>query len=390
MKKYDVIILGAGASGMFCAANIYDGLKVAVVDHNEVALSKVKISGGGRCNFTNENISHDNYVSKNNKFCISALKQFTSQDFIQIVKENDIEFSHKKLGQLFCVNKSGEIIKLLKKLCSNKDINFIYNSSIKKVSRNEDIFVVETSKGKLSAKNVVVATGGMSFVNLGATDIGYKIARDFGIKIVEPKPALVPLLLNEQERFDKLSGLSLNVKVRCENKEYKDDLLFTHFGLSGPAILKISSYWDHGKTIEIDFLPSRDIKKYFQDSKSKFPKKKLSTLLSVILPNKLVLHIMERHFKDIEIGNISDVKLENFASLIHNYKLTPNGTKGFAMAEVTKGGVDVNEISSKTFESKRISNLFFIGEVLDVAGDLGGYNLQWAWSSGYAASQNIY
>lgn len=390
MKKYDVIILGAGASGVFCAANIFDGLKVAVIEHNEKPLLKVKISGGGRCNFTNENITYNNYKSENNKFCISALKQFTSEDFVNLVKSQNISFSHKKLGQLFCDNKSDEIIKMLKNLSKKNNIDFIYNSEIKNLSKNKNEFILETSIGKFASKNAVVATGGMSFNNLGATDVGYKIARSFGIKIIEPKPALVPLVLSEKERFSDLSGLSLVVKVECDKKEYKDDLLFTHFGLSGPAILKISSYWDHGKDIKIDFSPNRNLNEYFVNSKRKNSKKKISTLLSVVLPNKLALYLVEQNLSDIEIGNISDKKLEEFASKVHNFKLSPTGTKGFNMAEVTKGGVDVNEISSKTFESKKVEGLYFIGEVLDVAGDLGGYNLQWAWSSAYAASQNIY
>ncbi len=384
MKQYDVIIVGAGASGLICAGELgLRGVKTLVLNSGDKIGKKIKIAGGGRCNFTNLNVSKDNYVSNNPNFVISALKQFSNYDFIEMVKEAKIPYYEKKDGQLFCKNSSLDIINMLSKRCEQGSVKIINNYIVDDVVKQDDAYIVNSD---YKTENLVIAAGGMSYKNLGASDIGYKIARKFGLKIIEPKPALVPLVI---DGCDKLKGISLNVKVKFGKQSFTDDMLFTHFGLSGPAILKISNYWNKGEVIEIDLVPEIDIYDFLIKERESGNKKKLVNLLNGILPERLAEFIAKEMKINGNILELSNKKIREIANRINNWQVTPSKTKGFDMAEVTKGGVDVNEISSKTFESKKHNGLYFIGEVLDVTGELGGFNLQWASSSGASMARNL-
>ncbi|MBN2676174.1 MAG: NAD(P)/FAD-dependent oxidoreductase [Alphaproteobacteria bacterium] len=383
-KTYDVVIIGAGASGLFCGIESKNrGKSVCLIDHGSEICRKVKISGGGRCNFTNLNATWHNYLSENPKFCISALAQFSPHDFLHWVQKKGLMYTEKSAGQLFCKDHSQSLIDLLKD--ESQGVNFQLETTVKTISKLDN-FQIETSHGMIQSKSLIIATGGLSYPVLGATDFGHKIAKQFGHKIIPASPALVPFILSDEKSFKELAGISLPVRLSIGKKSFEDSLLFTHRGISGPAVLQISSYWQKGQEILVNFYPQGDVFIWLKKQKMENPKKNLSTILSQIFPTQFAKFITQQ--LDKQIGDMKDGDLQKQSDLIQNWKLIPSRTAGYTLAEVTRGGVDTNEISSQTMESKKVSRLYFIGEVLDVTGWLGGYNLQWAWSSGYVAGKS--
>jgi predicted Rossmann fold flavoprotein len=387
--RRDVIIIGAGAAGLFCAGIAGKrGRSCIVIEHEERVGKKIGISGGGRCNFTNINTSPDNFISSNPNFCKSALARYRPEDFISLVESHKIAYHEKKLGQLFCDGSSEQIIEMLLKECKRGDVEIRLNCQVDKITKDQ-LFIVETNQERFESESLVIATGGLSIPKIGATDFGYRIAKQFGHNIVETRPALVPLTFDEkeQEEFNELSGISIDSIVSCNRKEFRENLLITHRGMSGPAILQISSYWRRGDWITIDLMPSIDIEEIlFTDRNSNM---EISNLLGNYLPKRFIKRWCELYIKAQPINRYSNKELKEIANLIHNWRVKPNGTEGYKKAEVTAGGIDTRELDSKSMESKRIPGLYFIGEVIDVTGQLGGYNFQWAWASAYAAGQVV-
>lgn len=385
---FDVIIIGAGASGTACAAAASQrGLKTAVLEHCARGLNKVKISGGGRCNFTNLNAEASAYVSQNPKFALSALRQFSQHDFIKMMQDEKIAYYEKTQGQLFCRDSSDAIIKMLQKQAQKA--KFFYNMRIGNIEKNGEIFEVTANGETFKAASLVIACGGASYPNIGATEDGYKIAKKFGLKVIPYKPALVPLNLDNEtmKKTLALKGIALDAEVRCNKFRIRENILFTHFGLSGPAILQASLYWNKGDTVCINFLPEENAQAFLLKAKEQTPQKKISSVLKTRFPDRFVNFLLEG--KDGNIGETSNKALAALAEKTGNWQTVPVGTQGFRLAEVTAGGVDTNEISSQTMEAKKVKGLFFIGEVLDITGRLGGYNLQWAWSSGFTAGKYV-
>ncbi|MCZ7393890.1 MAG: NAD(P)/FAD-dependent oxidoreductase [Candidatus Methanoperedens sp.] len=389
MIEKDVIIIGAGASGMICAIESGKrGRSVLVLDHAKKFGNKIRISGGGSCNFTNINISPTNYLSSNPHFCKSALSRFTPHDIIALLEKHGIKYEEREQGQLFCAKSGEEIIRMLEKESNDAGVNIILNCQILDVKKAES-YIVSTDHGIFESESLVIATGGLSYPQSGASGIGYMIAKQFGIKVVELKPALVPLVFSQKDVkiFGELSGISIDVAVKCKHMEFRGSILFTHGGLSGPAILQISSYWKEGNTIVIDLLPEIDIYGIFiakQQSKSKI---EMHNLLSQYLPSRFAKIWCLLSFQSKPLNQYTEKELRNIAHQVHNWEIKPKSTEGFKTAEVTLGGIDTNELSSKTMESRRVKGLYFTGEVIDVTGQLGGYNLQWAWASGFVAGQ---
>ena len=387
--NFDVIIVGAGAAGLFCAIEAGKrGRKVLVIEHNAQVGRKIIISGGGRCNFTNINAKAENFISQNPHFCKSALARYTPQDFVELVKKHKIEFYEKKLGQLFCRESSRQIVEMLLEECRKAKVEIRLNSSVKNVTKNE-FFEIETNQEKLTCKSFVIATGGLSIPHIGATDFGYRIARQFNLKTVATRPALVPLVFQNgvSESYKNLAGVSLDSVVSCGEESFRENILFTHRGLSGPAILQISSFWTRGAGVEIDLLPTKSAFDILQSSRES--KKELGNFLSEFLPNRFADVFCETIIKSKPLKHYSEKELTNIAENLHAWRVDFDETEGYKKAEVTLGGVSTDELSSKTMESKKIKNLYFIGEVMDVTGWLGGYNFQWAWSSGFAAGQFV-
>lgn len=385
--KTDVIIIGAGAAGMMCAIEAGKRKRsVLVLDHSEKAGKKIRVSGGGRCNFTNINVRYDNYLSHNPHFCKSALARFTPSDFIAMLEKHGISYYEKEKGQLFCAKNSGEIIKMLREECADAGVKILLNCQLSEISR-EDFFIATTDHGAFQAGSLVVATGGLSYPELGATDMGYRIAKQFGLKITSLKPALVPFTFNAGELtiFGELSGISIDAVVNCNNMHFRGDILFTHRGLSGPAILQISSYWNQGDDIIINLLPDIDAHELFIMKRQS--RTEMHNLLSGYFPKRFSQKWCESYLQSRPICQYTEKELKEIAHMIHNWTVKPKGTEGYKKAEVTLGGIDTNELSSKTMEAKKVPGLYFAGEVIDVTGQLGGYNLQWAWASGYAAGQ---
>lgn len=380
----DVIILGAGAAGLHCAAFAAStGKRVVVLEHNDKPGKKIRISGGGRCNFTNREVSHRNMISQNPNFARSALSRYTPQDFIHLIEKHKIAWHEKKLGQLFCDDSAQQIIDMLVHECTIAGVEIHYNASVQRVSKNEH-FTVTTSEGDLEALNVVVATGGLSIPSLGASNLGYRIATHFELPMIPTAPALVPLTFNKQyeERWKGLSGISADAVVSAGGVSFRENLLFTHRGLSGPAILQISSYLTSNKTIVVDLLPDDDLHSLVDD----LPGEKRH--LATILAQRLAQRILDQWGDDVlnkPVNTTSKKQLEQSIHSLKNWTLIAHGDEGYAKAEVTKGGVDTACLSSKTMECTSVPGLYFIGEVVDVTGWLGGYNFQWAWSSAYAA-----
>ncbi len=385
--RYDVIIIGAGAAGLFCAIEAGKrGRKVLVIEHNSQVGRKIIISGGGRCNFTNLEVNAENFISQNPHFCKSALARYTSEDFINLVRKHKIQFYEKKLGQLFCRERSHLMVKMLLSECEKANVQILTDCSATKVD-NDNLFSIETNKGKFQSKNLVIATGGLSFPKIGATDFGYKIAKQFGLKMTKTRPSLVPLVFANGKNFKNLAGISIDSIAEFNKKSFRENILFTHRGLSGPAILQISNYWKKEKFIQIDLLPEFDALKLLEKDRSS--KQKVSNFLSKHLPNRFAEEFTKLNFQNKPINQLSNREIQQISEKLNNWKVRFDDTEGWHKAEVTLGGIDTDEISSQTMESKRIKGLYFIGEVLDVTGWLGGYNFQWAWSSGYVAGNSV-
>jgi predicted Rossmann fold flavoprotein len=385
--KFDAIIIGAGAAGLFCAFQAGKrGKRVLVIEHNAQIGRKILISGGGRCNFTNTNTSAENFISKNPHFCKSALARYTPDDFIELVRRHRIEYYEKKLGQLFCRESARQIVAMLVAECEKAKVEIRPSCSVKNV-RKENVFEIETNQGVFTAENLVIATGGLSFPKIGATDFGYKIARQFGLKILETRPSLVPLVFSKNENFAKLAGISVDSIVSTGKHSFRENILFTHRGLSGPAILQISNYWHREKSVSIDLLPGTDALALFEKNLS--GKQNLDNFLSKFLPNRFAEIFTENNLLNKPLNQISRKEIERTAEKLNNWQVLFNETEGYHKAEVTVGGIDTNELSSQSMESKKVPGLFFIGEVVDVTGWLGGYNFQWAWASAFAAGNSL-
>jgi predicted Rossmann fold flavoprotein len=388
-SEWDVIIIGGGAAGLFCAIEAGKrGRNVLVLEHSERVGKKIEISGGGRCNFTNIYTSAENFISANPHFCKSALARYTPSDFISLVEKHGIPYHEKKLGQLFCDGSSRQIIDLLLRECLDAGVEIRCRCQVLEV-RNDDLFRIKTNQGSLVSSSLVIATGGLSIPPLGATDFGYRVARQFDVRIEEPRPALVPLTLTPQiqSKLTSLSGVSLAVLVGCCGKEFRENILITHRGLSGPAILQISSYWRPGEAISINLLPDEDVFDALTNNQNSGME--LVNYLARHLPRRFAQAWCELYADSRPLKQYDGRELYDIAQKIHHMQLTPSGTEGFRKAEVTAGGVSTTELSSQTMETKRVPGLYFIGEVVDVTGQLGGYNFQWAWASGHAAGQYV-
>jgi hypothetical protein len=383
----DVIIVGAGASGLLCAMECARrGRSVLVLDHAERTGSKIRISGGGRCNFTNLNVTAGHYVSRNPHFCKSALARFTPRDVLSLIEKHHIAYYEKEAGQLFCVRSSRDIILMLEEECGNAGVEVLLKCRVTDISRAE-IFSVATSRGVYTAGSLVVATGGLSYASLGASGFGYDVARQFGLKVTQVRPALVPFVLSGHDLniFRELAGVSLDAALSCGGKTCRGGILFTHRGLSGPAALQASLYWEPGTALRIDLLPGTDIFGVFVSRRQS--KIEMHNLLAEFFPKRFAQAWCGHLLRSKPINQTSDRELKEIAHMLHAWELIPKGTEGYKTAEVTAGGVDTDELSSKTMEAKKARGLYFIGEVVDVAGELGGYNLHWAWASGYVAGQ---
>jgi predicted Rossmann fold flavoprotein len=392
LKFFDVIIIGAGAAGLMCAIEAGKrSRKALLIDHSKNPGDKIRISGGGRCNFTNIHTSQKNFISNNPHFCISALKRYTPADFINMVQQYNIAYYEKTLGQLFCDKSSAQIIDMLVSECAKSVVEIALQTSVISIEKNSGNFTLKTNNSStLSCESLVIATGGPSIPKMGATSFGYDVAKQFELNIIPPRPALVPFTLGDDvlKNLKELSGVSVDVIVTCNNQQFKEAMLFTHRGLSGPAILQISSYWKDGDPVYINMTPDIDVLSYLKDARENQAKQELHTVLSRLLPKRLATYVAGMMY-DVKLADLSNKHLALIAQHINNWPITPNGTEGFRTAEVTAGGIDTDEISSKTFECNKVKGLYFIGEVVDVTGHLGGFNFQWAWSSGHAAGQFV-
>ena len=390
--NWDVIVIGGGAAGLFCAIEAgRRGRRVLVLELSERVGKKIGISGGGRCNFTNLWTSAENFLSANPHFCKSALARYTPLDFISLVDKHRIAYHEKKLGQLFCDGSSQQIIDMLLGECAEAGVEIRCACQVLSVKK-EQSFTIETNEGRFVSSALVIATGGLSIAPLGATDFGYRIARQFGLRIEEPRPGLVPLTLTPemQTHLMKLSGVSIDALVSCrtqDSPEFRENILITHRGLSGPAILQISSYWRRGESIAINLLPDEDVFTMLESSQSSGIA--LPNLLSHRLPRRFAQAWCELYADSKPLKQFNSSELHEIAYQIQNMEITPAGTEGFKKAEVTAGGVATSELSSRTMEASRVPGLYFIGEVVDVTGQLGGYNFQWAWASGFAAGRFV-
>jgi predicted Rossmann fold flavoprotein len=395
MKFFDVLVLGAGGAGMMCAIEAGKrGRKVALFDHCSKVGAKILISGGGRCNFTNAAVGPENYVSQNPHFCRSALTRYTPQDFIELVKAHKIPYHEKKLGQLFCDRTSRDIVGMLDEECRKAGVDLQLNQRVASIAK-KDKFEVNTSYGEYQCDSLVVATGGLSIPKIGATGFGYDLARQFGLKIVLPFPALdgFRFKASDLKKFGDLTGVSTDALITCGKASFRENILFTHAGLSGPAALQASLYWNKDNTLRINFIPGQTTEKlvkWFLQHKKGGSKVEIKTLLKEWLPSRLADRLCELELpRGAAIHAFTDKKTQDFCEKIQDYTFIPEATVGYSKAEVTRGGVDTDELSSKTMECKKVKGLYFIGEVVDVTGWLGGYNFQWAWSSGWAAGQAV-
>lgn len=392
MTHLDVIVIGAGAAGLMCAAQAgYRGRSVTVLDMGKKPGRKILISGGGRCNFTNENASPNNYLCTNPHFVKSCLSRYTQHDFVELVDRHGLAYHHKTLGQLFCDNSAQDIVDILLTECEWAGVTIKLRSEVLNVAKTATGYSVTTEQETLTCESLVVASGGLTMPKLGATPIGYKIAEQFGLKVLPTMAALVPFTLHQhdKERFEGLSGISIPCEVASEDGTvFKENILFTHRGLSGPAILQISSFWRAGQAVTINLLPELDLKQQLADWRETQAQKSLKNSLATILPKRFVEILYDsKAIPDCNINQLTHGQIDALADYIHAWQIKPNGTEGYRTAEVTLGGVDTDELSSKTFEAKKAKGLYFIGEVTDVTGWLGGYNFQYAWSCGFAAGQ---
>jgi|TARA_B110000967_G_scaffold85019_1_gene87577 predicted Rossmann fold flavoprotein len=392
IEKFDVVIIGAGAAGMMCAIEAGKrGRKVLLVDHAKRIGEKIRISGGGRCNFTNINSNPNKFISSNPNFCISALKQYTQNDFIGLINRHHIKFHEKKLGQLFCDESSKQIIDMLLHECKISNVILKNETPVLAVSKIDDKYHIKSEAREYLCESLVIATGGLSIPKIGATDFGYKIAKQFHINVIEQEPGLVPLTFQDLllNKCKNLAGLSLEAVVSFQKKSFEEGMLFTHRGLSGPSILQISSYWKLGKDIQINLAPTKDIHMLLEERKLSNPKQDVTSIISEFIPKRLALSLCEDLKVSGRIADLSKKIIEIVSKSINQWKINPIGTEGYRTAEVTLGGVDTKELSSKTMMSNNNEGLYFIGEVVDVTGHLGGYNFQWAWSSGYVSGQHV-
>ena len=388
--EFDVIIIGAGAAGMMSAIEAGKrGRKVLLVDHYKKIGEKIRISGGGRCNFTNINTNPNKFLSQNPKFVRSALSQYTQNDFINLINKYEIKFHEKKLGQLFCDHSAQQIVEMLLKECELANVTILKEFIIKDVIKNNDQYLVLTETDKYSSKSLIIATGGLSVPKIGATSFGYEIAKKFNHDVTETLPALVPLMFNEKilEMCKELTGLSVEAIVSFNKVLFEEGMLFTHRGLSGPSILQISSYWKLGDNIKVNLSPKLNVYQLLEEKRKLNPKLDILNIIADILPKRLAQIICSDNKVSGNISELSNKVLKQLSDAINYWIINPTGSEGYRTAEVTLGGVNTKEISSKTMMSNKHKNLFFIGEVVDVTGHLGGYNFQWAWSSGYVAGQ---
>lgn len=388
---FNVIIIGAGAAGLMCAAiSGQRGKRVCILDHADKPGKKILISGGGRCNFTNRFTSAEHFLSQNPHFCKSALARFTPADFLSMVEQYDIAWHERKHGQLFCDHTAKDIVNMLLSECRRGHVCMRMHTQIMRINKG-DHFRLHTSQGIFSADKLVIATGGLSIPKMGATPFGLKIAEQFGLNIVPPRAGLAPLTFTgrEKERLKALAGISLDVCVRCGRQHFREAMLFTHRGLSGPAILQISSYWQPGEHIDIDLLPDTDISRALHTWQRKRPQARLITALAELLPKRLARLLCEQMCLKGPLEAVSTQQVQQIEAFLHHWKLKPNGSEGYRTAEVTVGGVDTAELSSSSMEARRVPGLYFIGEVVDVTGHLGGFNFQWAWASAHACATTL-
>jgi len=392
-KITDVLIIGASASGLMCAIEAGKrGRKVVVLDHANKAGKKILMSGGGRCNFTNMDVTSENFISHNPHFCKSALSRYTQWDFIGMVNDHNIAYHERDLGKLFCDESAKDILEMLLTECRKVNVKIHLNTKIDEIDKTENSFITRTGNGEYRSDSLVVACGGLSIPKMCASPLGYRIAEQFDHHIWPTSAGLVPLTLqnHDKEQLEGLSGISVESNVSNERMAFnKENILFTHRGLSGPAILQISSYWQAGEAIKVNLLPELDVEAFIKARQTKQPNIKLKNLLSEILPKRLIPALFEEEIIDKPLQELSQIRISDIAEQLQNWKIKPNGTEGYRTAEVTLGGVDCDELSSKTMESKKTKGLYFIGEVVDVTGWLGGYNFQWAWSSGWCAGQVV-
>ena len=400
IQYYDVIVLGGGAAGLMCALTAgHAGRSVLVLEASNKLGKKILMSGGGRCNFSNLDVQPQHFLCQNPHFVKSALSQYSNWDFISLVTKYDVAYHEKDEGQLFCDESAKDILSLLKSECEQSEVSFKLKCLTHKVSKTKNAesddearFTISTSDGKFRCQSLVVATGGLSIPTLGgATGFGYELAQQFGLQVHETQASLVPFTLSGkwQEFSESLTGVSLPVVVSVASKEFEQGMLFTHRGLSGPAILQLSNYWRLGEAISINLLPSNSASKLLLEAKINTPKVSITQALAKSFPNSLLKQLQALWWQDEPLQSYKNSQLEDLANQLHDWQLKPSGTEGYRTAEVTRGGVDVSKISSKTMQVDGIEGLFFIGEVLDVTGHLGGYNFQWAWSSGYVAGLNV-
>lgn len=393
MKRSDVIIIGAGAAGLMCAVEAAKrGRNTLVLDHADAPAEKIRISGGGRCNFTNLGCSPANFLSQNPHFCKSALKRYGVQDFIDLVNRHKIKWHEKTLGQLFCDDSAKQIIQMLLDECALAGADITLNTAIEKIEKMDGGYRLLTNRGSFECESLVIATGGPSIPKMGATGFGYEVAKQFGLNVIPPRAGLVPLTFDVDilAQTKDLSGIGIDpATVQCGKIKFNEAVLFTHKGISGPAILQISSYWRGGDDIIINLAPQHDMLKILKDARGNQPRKILHNILGDYLPQRLAERIAENSGFDQPMADLSDKKLQIIADRINRWTVKPNGSEGYRTAEVALGGVDTDELSSKTFESKKSPGLYFIGEVVDVTGWLGGYNFQWAWSSGWCCGQEV-
>ncbi len=388
-NKPDAIVVGAGAAGLMCAIEAAKrGRRVLVLDHANKAGKKILMSGGGRCNFTNLDVTADKFISHNPHFCKSALSRYTQWDFIAWVEDNNIAYSERDLGKLFCDNSAKDILNLLLDACDTLPINIQLNCAISTIGQQGDDFHLSTSHGEYQTRSLVIASGGLSIPTMGASPFAYQIAEQFGHHVWPTRAGLVPFTLDPRDKKD-LSGIAVKSLVRTNSTEFHENILFTHRGLSGPAILQLSSYWDIGASLSINMLAHIDLLTALKKARASQPNIALKTALGKHLPKRLVLEFIDFAIAETPLQAMTDKQLQKISTTLQAWQLKPSGTEGYRTAEVTLGGIDCNELSSKTMESSKVKGLYFIGEAVDVTGWLGGYNFQWAWSSGWCAGQVV-
>ncbi len=389
---FDAVIIGGGAAGLMCALVAgQGGKKILLIEHANRCGKKILMSGGGRCNFTNTGTTPANYLSNNPHFCKSALARYTPQHFIDMVERHRITYHEKELGQLFCDDSSKQIVKMLLDECERAGVRINTSCSVDSIGKKSDTFFINTSHGKLQTAKCIIATGGLSIPSMGASGFGYDLAKQFGHKILPTRAGLVPLTLTgkPQEQLADLSGLSIPVEVTCGKTTFKNAMLITHRGLSGPSILQISSYWQPGQALHADLLPDTDALAFLQTQQAKHPAAELKNCLADALPKRFAHRLCETLFENKPMKQYSSKQLQMTAEVLNHWPIIASGTEGYRTAEVTLGGVDTRELSSSTMESSLVPGLYFIGEVVDVTGHLGGYNFQWAWACGHAAGLAI-